>query len=236
MDGSELMLESFRTAVSSHNDSNRVVGVHYPVDQHLSVSELADFVSSVYLSSLSADPRGYVLVSQSFSGHVGMHLAHHKQLPGRMIGQVFVNAFASPPGPSWIHNGQLQVPAALFRRQPPPWMVSRIFLGKGGTGMDVVQAAGAKNEPSVMRHRLDICLGHDSWPTWRCPVLLPSERTLYLRGEDDAIVADEAAQQMREARPDIPWVHVPGGPHLLLQRCGRPAARAVHKFCERLSD
>lgn len=234
MDGSELMLESFRTAISSHNDRDRVIGVQYPLDRHLSVTELADFVSSTYLSSLSQDPRGYVLVSQSFSGHVGMSLACD-HLPGRMMGQVFVNAFASPPGPSWIHNGRLRIPAAMFRRQPPPWMVSRIFLGEDGTGMDVVQAAGAKVEPSVMRHRLDICLGHDSWATWRCSELLPGDRTMYLRGGDDAIVANDAAQQMRKARPDISWVHVPDGPHLLLQRCGRPAARAVHKFCERLS-
>lgn len=235
MDGSELMLDNFSAAISSRNDPHRVIGVNYPSDLELSVAELADFVSSTYLRTLSSDSRGYLLVSQSFSGHVGMDLARSQQ-PGRMLGQVFVNTFASPPGPSWLHNGRLRVPEALFRRQPPPWMVSRIFLGEDGTGMDIVQAAGAQVEPRVMRHRLDICLAHDSWPVWRCPDLLPGDRTLYLRGEDDTIVADEAAVRMRKARPDIPWVHVPDGPHLLLQRCGRPAAQAVHRFCQLISD
>ncbi|CDF34648.1 unnamed protein product [Chondrus crispus] len=229
------MLNSFRNAICSDNDIKRVIGVQYPEDEELSVPELADFVSTQYLSLLRNDSRGYVVVSQSFSGHVGMNLAHH-HTPGQMIGQVFVNAFASPPGPSWIHNGRLQVPANFFERQPPPWMVSRMFLGAGGSGMHIVQAAGAKVEPRVMRQRLDICLAHDSWSTWRCPDLLPGESTLYLRGEADAIVANEAAERMREARPDILWERVPDGPHLLLQRFGRPAARAVHTFCERLSN
>lgn len=229
------MLNNFRNAICSNNDLKRVIGVHYPRDEELSVPDLADFVTTEYLTPLRNDPRGYVVVSQSFSGHVGMNLAH-KPAPGIMIGQVFVNAFVSPPGPSWIQNGRLRLPSNFFQRQPPPWMVSSMFLGAGGSGMDIVQAAGAKVAPHVMRQRLDICLAHDSWATWRCTDTLPGNRTLYIRGDADAIVANDAAEQMRKARPDIFWESVPDGPHLLLQRFGRPAARSVHKFCERLSS
>lgn len=233
MDGTELLLRDFRAALCGPADSGRVVGVAYPRDEELSVAALAAHVTDAYLTALADDPRGYVLVNQSFSGHVGLRLA--ASAPRGLLGQVFVNAFASPPGPAWLHGARFLPPAALMRRQPPPWMVSRIFLGPDGSGMSAVQAAGAANRPEVMRDRLRLCLTEDSWHVWRNRTLLPGDATLYLRGDGDVIVSEERAKEMQDARPDIAWVRVPKGPHLLLQRHGRESARAVEQFCEQVA-
>lgn len=115
-------------------------------------------------------------------------------------------------------------------------MVSDIFLGKGAKDMELVQAAGAAVSPTVMRHRLDLCLRENSWHIWRRKDLLPSKSTLYLRGDADVIVTDRQAQQIHNARPDIAWVSIPNGPHLLLQRFGVQCAKVVDEFCDRVLE
>lgn len=234
MDGTDLLLDPFRRAVSTHDDRDRVIAVDYPYKECLSVKDLASYVVDTYLSPLKNDTRGYVIVNQSFSGYVGFNLSSLKQLPGTLKGQVFVNAFASPPGPSFLRGLLPSAASSFFERQPPPWMVSPIFLGPNAQGMEKVQAAAALVKPEVMIHRLSLCLSEDAWDFWRNRTLLPSSRTLYLRGEDDFIISRSHVQQLRSSRPDISWVSIPKGPHLLLQRYGWECGVAVNKFCVRL--
>lgn len=235
MDGTDLLLDKFRETTSSADDRNRVVGVNYPFTKPFTIPQLADFVIEHYLKPLSDDPRGYVLVNQSFSGHVGLHLSQ-LQLPGTLHGQVFVNCFTSPPGPSFIRGIPSYITTPLFRNQPPPWLVGRIFLGPNSTGMHTVQAAASQVEPVIMSQRLSLCLTENSWHLWRSPNLIPPETTLYLRGDDDVIISQRESQRMKLARPDIPWVRIPHGPHLLLQRYGSECGTAVNQFCRQLSE
>lgn len=232
MDGTDLLLDSFRRQLCTPDDPDRVIAVDYPYAQSLSIQDLASLVVAKYLSPLERDRRGYVLVNQSFSGHVGLQLAIRNLR--RLRGQVFVNCFASPPGPKFLQNIPFTATSSLFKRQPPPWMVSRIFLGPSATGMDHVQAAASRIKPEVMSHRLSLCLTEDSWHLWRNRRLLPSSQTLYLRGDNDLLIPKPQAQQLRSARPDIEWVTVPKGPHLLLQRYGTECGVAVENFCSRM--
>lgn len=233
MDGTELMLGGLRDELCGPGDAARVVGVSYPRNRHLGFDELADFVTKEYLDALREDPRGYVLVSQSYSGHVLLRLAG-RDLPGQSHGQVFVNAFVSPPAPTWLRS--FAPPAALFRNQPPARMVSNIFLGRGGVGMDIVQAAGAKVDPHVMAARLADCLREDSWHLWRSPHVLVGNRSLYLTGADDCIVSRAQSSQMARARSDVEFVTIDNGPHLLLQRYGWASARVIGDFCQRVQQ
>lgn len=233
MDGTDLMLDNFRSALSSQDDPGRVIGVDYPFNEELSVPELAHFTSEKYLEPLAQDPRGYVLVNQSFSGHVGLHLAS-KTPPGILQAQVFVNSFVSPPAPSFLRNIPTSVGDRLFQNQPPPWLVGRIFLGPNAKGMHTVQAAASQVLPAVMSHRLGICLNEDSWHIWRNSDQISADKTLYLRGDSDVIVRKRDAHTLKASRPDIEWVHVEGGPHLLLQRYGTECGTAVDTFCRSL--
>lgn len=233
MDGSDLMLEKFRRATSSEDDTNRVVGVQYPLTGLLTIEELSDHVFENYLCSLSNDSRGYIIVNQSFSGHVGFNLAR-RELPGRLLGQVFVNSFASTPLSGPLRSVALSVPASAFVRQPPPWMVGRMFLGAGGQGMDTVQAAGGQVDPAVMHHRLGQCLKEEAWDVWTNEDLLPDDNTLYIRGTADQIVGEDIAEKMRRTRPGIKWVHVSDGPHLVIQRFGAECGVFVERFCRQL--
>ncbi|PXF42387.1 hypothetical protein BWQ96_07907 [Gracilariopsis chorda] len=75
MDGTDLLLDSFRRQLCTPDDPDRVIAVDYPYAQSLSIQDLASLVVAKYLSPLERDRRGYVLVNQSFSGHVGLQLA-----------------------------------------------------------------------------------------------------------------------------------------------------------------
>lgn len=235
MDGTDLLLDPFRQVMSTPDDPNRIIAVNYPFNQSLTIPELVTFVTHNYLAPLSEDPRGYILLSQSFSGHVGLHLSQMRT-PGNLRAQIFVNAFASPPGPSLLRGNPIPAPVtdALFRRQPPPWLVGRMFLGENTTGMHVVQAAASRVAPNVMSQRLSLCLSENSWHVWRRRDVLQASRTLYLRGVDDAIVSRREAREMQLARPDVEWVEIPRGPHLLLQSFGTECGIAVDLFCERV--
>lgn len=235
MDGTDLLLTKFRNETSTPDDPNRVIAVDYPFNKNMTISELGDFVCEKYLTPLTKDERGYILVNQSFSGHVGFHLSQ-QYTPGKIRGQVFVNAFASSPAPAALRYIPTSFTDSLFRNQPPPWLVGRVFLGRKPIGMGDVQSAAAQVEPFVMSHRLSICLNENNWHIWRRRDLLPAERTMYLRGDNDLILRKHEARKIKLARPDVRWVQIPEGPHLLLQKHGKRCGIAVNEFCSRLVD
>ncbi|CAN8070456.1 unnamed protein product [Agarophyton chilense] len=89
LDGTDLLLDRFRRQLCAPDDPNRVIAVDYPYERILSVQEMATFVIDNHLAKLGNDKRGYVVVNQSFSGHVGFQLARHN-LPGLLQGQSFL--------------------------------------------------------------------------------------------------------------------------------------------------
>jgi Alpha/beta hydrolase family len=218
-------------------DATRMVLVDYPRDRHLSCSALAEFVAEWYLLPLADDERGYVVVAQSFSGHVALYLSscragNRKRLPGHK-GTVFVNCFCSLPT-RWAKPFMGAIPETVFARQPPAWVTTRFFFGRGGTPtqMRAVQDVVAPVLPSVMKARIDAIANEDTWYLWRDLLLLPE--ALYIYGSADVLVgATKHVGLLRESRRDVEFVGVVDAGHLVLQTHGEMCARLIEGFVSR---
>lgn len=243
MDGTaSLLIDNFARYICNSGggsaDASRVVLVDYPRDRYLSSRELADHVAESYLAPLADDERGYVLVAQSFSGHIALQLASRQEsetlaaLPGLYKGTVFVNCFCSLPM-RWAGPVMRALPESVFARQPPSYLVARFFFGQSGSG-DMMKAVQKVVQPvlaSVMKSRLLLIVEEDSWHLWRDLAVVPQSAALFLYGSGDVLVgATEHITLLRESRSDIEFVEVPGGPHLLLQTNGSECARLVDEF------
>lgn len=231
MDGTaNLLLDTFQSSLIG--GASRVVMVDYPKQSFLSFSELADFVAGQIRPD---DTHGYVLVAQSFSGHVALRLATSPAaLPGSYLGTVLVNSFCSAPLPPWARPVMRRVPPAAFMQQPPAWLASRILFGAAGTvkQMAAVQRVVQRVAPHVIAARLAACADESSWALWRDEIALPGESLLYLQGGSDILCGGTRhANLMQQARSDIQFHRFPGGGHLLLQTSGAECARAVDRFC-----
>lgn len=230
MDGSGVLLNDFTHSLQEDDATRKVVAVQYPKTKHMTFDELRDFVASEYLSSFADDDRGYLVVCQSYSAHVGFRM-HDSKTPGTLRGQVFVNGFAGPPGPRVFHGRGWLFPPVVFERQPPDWVAARFLLGGDAPRMSMVQSAVADVSSDVMAARLDACLTEDAWHRWRSPYITPGSSTLFLCGTADPVVGStEMARKMKMAREDVGWVEVLHGPHLLLQRFGGQCAEAIDEY------
>lgn len=244
MDGSALLLERFRNAANtgiSHDGSERVIAVTYPTNVHLRLChELCEYIVHNYLEKLEKDANGYVIVAQSFSCHAALTLyskhGRYSPLPGRCLGIVLVNGFCSMPGPLWAHGLRDVLPFAL-QYQPPPWMVTNIFLGRGpdtSSMMRIVQKCCSLVKPWVLQARLKECFDTNTWSVWSDTSALEGRSVLCLHGLDDALVSRAAmTQRMKTSRRDIEFVGIEHGPHLLLQRFPEPCAKAIDKFARK---
>ncbi len=231
MDGSGVLLEDFSAGLQEADPSRKVVKVQYPKTTHLNFDELRKFVVSDYLSAFSDDSRGYIVVCQSYSAHVGFRL-NDGDVPGVLRGQVHVNGFTEPPGPRIFRGRGWLFPQILFEQPPPDWLAAQLLLGGDAPNMRTVQMAGAGVAASVMAARLqDVASPRIRGTDGRCPRLTPGDCTLFLCGAADPVVgASELAKKMRRARRDVGWVEVLHGPHLLLQRFGYRCAQAVDDY------
>ncbi len=234
MDGSGVLLDEFSTSLKQADPTREVVLIEYPRDEYLDYDTLATRLRNEWVPALlPPDGRGYVLVSQSYSAHVGLRL----RAAGRLRAHVFINAFAGRP--LTVPRAAWRLfPRVLFRVPPPSRIAAPIFLGWAEhEGMRKVQLMAAECDPFVMSHRLRDCLAEDSWHRWRDAEALPGRSTLYLCGAGDPLVGSrKMAAVMREARDDIAWVVVDNGPHLLLQRFGRKCAATIDEFLANLDD
>lgn len=243
MDGTaSLLIDNFARSICNTGtgsaDVSRIVLVDYPRDRHLSSEELADYVAESYLARLADDERGYVLVAQSFSGHVALQLASRQQsetltaLPGSYKGTVFVNCFCSLPM-RWAGPVLRALPESVFTRQPPAYLVARFFFGRSGSS-DMMKAVQKVVQPvlaSVMKSRLLLIVDEDSWHLWRDSSVLPRASAMFLFGSGDVLVGGtEHLELLRHSRTDIEFVEFPGGPHLLLQTNGAECARLIDDF------
>lgn len=247
MDGTaSLLIDNFARHIcntgSGGADSSRIVLVDYPRDRFLSSHELANYIVEFYLEPLASDGRGYVLVAQSFSGHVALRLASKQHgeastgLPGLYKGVVFVNCFCSLPM-RWAQPALRVLPESVFARQPPAFLVARFFFGRSGNSemMKAVQEVVQPVSASVMKLRLLLIANEDSWHLWRDASVLPQSTALFLYGSGDVLAGGtEHMKLLQDSRRDIAFTEVEGGAHLLLQTNGEECARYVDAFaCSR---
>lgn len=243
MDGtSALLVDTFARHLCNSgpggSDPSRVVLVDYPRHRCLSCSQLAEHVMETYLRPLSSDERGYVIVAQSFSGHVALHLLNNccgnpsGKLPGVYKGTVFVNGFCSLPM-SWAKPIIRALPQSIFARQPPAWLAARFFFGRDGSvsQMKAVQDVVSPVAPFVMKARLLAVANENSWHLWRDQSVLPECTALFLYGSGDVLVgATDHIKLLQESRMDVDFVGVEGGAHLLLQTKGAACASLIDDF------
>lgn len=231
MDGTaSLLLDDFKSRLKG--GASRVVLIDYPRQQYLSFQELADFVARQIRVE---DAREYVVVAQSFSGHVALRLASDEgRLPVPPLGTVLVNCFCSAPFPSWLWPILRSIPPAIFAQTPPGWLISHFFFGDAGTAerISAVQRVVRSVAPRTMASRLSACVDESSWDLWRDQVALPGEAVLYLQSGSDLLCGDASqADLMRQARGDVEFHCIPDAPHMLLQTSGVECARVVDQFC-----
>lgn len=235
MDGSGVLLDDFCTTLKSSDPTREVVLIEYPQDEYLDYDTLATRLKNDWIpEKLPSDNRGYVLVSQSYSAHVGLRI---RAATGRLLAHVFINAFAGRPLTLPRVAWRL-FPRILFRIPPPSRIAAPIFLGNSQhDAMRKVQLKAAECSAEVMSHRLRDCLAEDSWHRWRDGVALPGRSTLYLCGAADPLVGGtNMARLMRDARDDISWVKIDNGPHLLLQRFGNRCAKTIDEFLANIEN
>lgn len=237
MDGTALLGGPFRSAL---DPLVSLVEASYPCDELLDTAQLARRVVPTFAAQArEMHPTGrYVIVAQSFSGHVALKYAETR--PPGLAGIVLVNAFTSTPLPALATRGLLAAqgpPEWMFQAQPPPEIVARALLGGGGpAAVDLareLQAAVATVSPAALRHRARLCLTAESTDLWYDRRLFSprSVPLLYLAGAADVVVANtDHAAGMRAARRDVPWVRVAGAPHLALQAAPAASAAVVERF------
>ena len=179
--------------------------ISYTVDQRLSYDGLVELVEQ----QLDGEQE-MVLVAESFSGPIAVHLA--AKLPGRVLAIVLCASFISSPLPSWLRWLIVSVP---FRFAPPDFAVRWLMVGKDASDalVTAVKQAIRKVRPPVLAHRLREVLGMDCVNALR-QVAAP---ILYLRAKQDALVSSRHAAAIAKLRPDARIQGLPG-PHLLLQK------------------
>jgi pimeloyl-[acyl-carrier protein] methyl ester esterase len=235
MDGGPLLLEAFAAALGSAQDPTRVLKVRYPRESHLHpITEVGYHIIREYLTALNGDDRGYIIVAQSYSGHVALSLCSGRlgPLPGKCTGCVLVNTFCSAPTPDYVKHLSWLIPRSVFSQQLPLPLISFFLLGAGRTEeAREVQASVSGCEPGIMLARMHDCLRDDSWPEWTDGSSLNGSSVLYLRGLSDPLVGKtDLVRRMSQTRSDIRFVGIHDGPHLLLQCAPEACARAIDSF------
>jgi hypothetical protein len=241
MDGGPLLLEAFSTALGSEQDPTRVLKVRFPRESHLHpIKEVGHHVIREYLIALNGDSRGYIVVAQSYSGHVALSLCSGRlgPLPGKCIGCVLVNTFCSAPTPAYVKRLSWLVPRSIFSQLLPLPLISLFLLGAGRTEeAREVLASVSGCEPDVMLARMQDCLRDDSWSEWTDETSLDGSSVLYLRGLSDPLVGKtDLVRRMSQTRSDIQFVGIHDGPHLLLQCAPHACARAIDSFFEPVAE
>lgn len=153
MDGTALLGGPFRSAL---DPLVSLVEASYPCDELLDTAQLARRVVPTFAAQArEMHPTGrYVIVAQSFSGHVALKYAETR--PPGLAGIVLVNAFTSTPLPALATRGLLAAqgpPEWMFQAQPPPEIVARALLGGGGpAAVDLARGLLVEFYPPPRRH------------------------------------------------------------------------------------
>ena len=217
MDGTGTLFEPFVKELPRHVQAERV---SYPACVHLSYGQLADRVRGELPAS-----RPYLIVAESYSGPVAVHLAAHPV--GDLRAVVLLASFVSHPLSYW---GPLvaRLPWALvFRVRPPRWVL-RWLLMDPATPPETVSAvreAIGKVRPVVLAARMREALRVDcTQAALACPVLV-----VCLIPDRDRLLGRHTARALRGVSQRIEVVTV-RAPHLLLQCAPRAAVAAMSQL------
>lgn len=125
LDGLAGLCSEFSRSVTQRVTPN-VKEVSYPADRALGFDQLTDLV----MRDLEKREDDYVVMAQSFSGHVAMRMAMRR--PRGLRGVVFVNSFVRSPltaFPSQFISSSPLVSTAVTSVLPPKTIARRIMFG-----------------------------------------------------------------------------------------------------------
>ena len=141
LDGTDLMLGKFHQLCA---ENNRVVVGTLPADAVANYAKLAD-----YFSTIVADLSACHIVAESFSGPIGVLLAH--RYPEIVTRLTLVASFVTSPVPliAWA------LPWSTMFRLPMPAIIARyFFVGQCTSVIPILKSAIRQNTPTILRHRL----------------------------------------------------------------------------------
>ncbi|KAJ8901674.1 hypothetical protein NDN08_003880 [Rhodosorus marinus] len=167
LDGLAGLCEDFVRAICGFGGSAREIS--FPENRCLQFDQLAELVSR----DLEANERRpYIIVAQSFSGHVALRLAASKcsrrGVATNLKGVVFVNSFIKSPLPQLLSRTLADSPLTGPRAASslPPKNVSQRLLVNGDPSssgiVDKLYSNVRRHPPEVISHRLRMCLETDS--------------------------------------------------------------------------
>jgi pimeloyl-ACP methyl ester carboxylesterase len=194
----------FGPFISSAPRGYSLLPLRLPSDGSQTYETLARWVLSRLL------PFPVVLLAESFSGQLGVRVAHQAQ---NVIALVLCATFIAPPLPRVLAK---LAPIAL-RVSPPVELLRFMMTGGDHDAAIALQAAIRASAPAVVVARAAEALSADSsefLAELRKPVLC-------LRSLKDRLVPWTSAERLRSLNPAVRIVDVES-PHLLLQT--RPAA------------
>ena len=199
------------------------VVVRYPNDEPRGYEELLPIV----LDALPND-RPFVILGESFSGPLALFAAA-RRAPG-LAGVILAVSFVQNPLPYLPAGAAVLARPPLFRGVPLLVRIRSALSRRSSPELlSLVFRANSEPKPEVWAARARAILSvRAERALAECPVPI-----LYLRGENDLVVPARNGRRIRQLRPDVEVVTLPG-PHLLLQNNPRGTARAIARFVERL--
>jgi pimeloyl-ACP methyl ester carboxylesterase len=211
LDGTGLLFERF---VSSLPPNIRTCIIEYPRIA-ASLEELAAVAAE------RLPPGRVVLLAESFSGLVALHLLRKRHLLADKV--IFVGAFGSSPRRS-LRMLLPFFPAFAWFTPLVPSAAWRFFcLGAGANAADIAWLKGVVTQvnPRVVAHRLKLVASAKIADASRIDV-----PAYYLQAEGDRLVPRRAAEELRGLFSQFILMRVPG-PHFLLQASPSESARLV---------
>ena len=199
LDGSDLMLGEFKRLCSGVRPTT--VGI-LPGDDSLDYDGLTE-----HFSSIVRDVSDCHIVAESFSGPIGILLAHRfPQIVSRLT---LVASFATSPVPRVASI----LPWSLLFKLPMPALVARrFFVGSCVELVPALRKAIRQNTSTILRHRLRLIQNvnvTNELSELECSVS-------YIRPLQDRLVPQSCMNRIVDAYPAT-TVHEIPGPHLILE-------------------
>lgn len=211
LDGTGLLFERVVAALPT---DFRVHVVRYPNDASLSLDEHA----AVAVRDIPSGPT--VLLAESFSGLVALHLLRERHRPVEKV--IFVASLLRSP---LYLKVLLPLFGGLFGLQGfiPNGFWRYFCMGAGATGSDIEWLKGvlAQVSPSVVAHRLKLVAS--AAVKSEAPIDIP---TFYIQPDADRLVPRSAPEHFQVVFNRFTLLRV-AGPHFLLQTSSVECARLI---------
>ncbi len=209
LDGTDLMLGEFCERFAR---SRCVVAKTLPSDPEADYAALANHFSDFVQNLASCH-----IIAQSFSGPIGVLLAH--RYPQVVTRLTLVASFVTSPVPK---TAAILPWSAMFRLPLPSLVAGHFFVGGCKSLVPTLRSAIRQNTPAVLRHRFRLVQNVDvssEYSNLKC-------RLEYLRPTKDRLVPRRCVDQMVVLNPDTTILNI-DGPHLILETQPEKASQII---------